>query len=167
MMVRTARQRRVLRAMEKELAACEPHLAAMFALFGRLARDEERADKERLPGRRWSSGLRLSVPLVAMAVLIGVLVVLPAPAYSACGAGGRTRGVREAAAVSCRAPAPRGPARVTADNPDTAAEPTFFLSKLANANAGTCQRASDEGRQFGRTDAWFLWPRRRSLVQRC
>jgi hypothetical protein len=128
-----ARQRRVLRAMENELAACEPPLVAMFAFFGRLTRDEEPAGKEGLPGRRWSFGLLLSVPLVGMAVLIGVLAVLPARAYSACGAAGHTKGARGAVAVavSCPVSAPRRPGRAAADNPVTAAEPVPFTGKLA------------------------------------
>lgn len=47
-----ARQRRALRAIEKELTACEPHLTVMFTIFGSITRDEEPAGKERLPGRR-------------------------------------------------------------------------------------------------------------------
>jgi hypothetical protein len=51
-MMAWARRRRALKALEKELAASEPHLEAMFAIFARLTWDENPGDAEQLP-RRW------------------------------------------------------------------------------------------------------------------
>jgi hypothetical protein len=52
-MVAWARWRRALKALEKELAASEPHLEAMFAIFAKLTWDESPGGAEQLP-RRWS-----------------------------------------------------------------------------------------------------------------
>ena len=51
-MLAWARRRRALRVIEKELAANDPHLRAMFAIFSRLTRDEDPEGAERLPRRR-------------------------------------------------------------------------------------------------------------------
>jgi hypothetical protein len=52
-MMAWARRRRALKALEKELAASEPNLEAMFAIFARLTWDENPGDAEQ-PPRRWS-----------------------------------------------------------------------------------------------------------------
>jgi hypothetical protein len=51
-MVAWARRRRALKVIEKDLAASEPHLKAMFAIFGRLTQDEIPVGAESLPRRR-------------------------------------------------------------------------------------------------------------------
>lgn len=51
-MMAWARRRRALKVIEKDLAASEPHLKAMFAIFARLNRDENPGGAEQLP-RRW------------------------------------------------------------------------------------------------------------------
>jgi hypothetical protein len=45
-------RRRSLKVIEKDLAASEPHLKAMFAIFAQLTRDENPGGIERLPRRR-------------------------------------------------------------------------------------------------------------------
>lgn len=49
-MFQRARQRWALKAMENELKASEPRLTAMFAIFERLAHDEQPGGVECLPG---------------------------------------------------------------------------------------------------------------------
>ena len=48
-----ARQQRALDTIEVSLRAGAPHLAGMFAIFGRLTRGESRPRREQLPDRSW------------------------------------------------------------------------------------------------------------------
>lgn len=48
-----ARQQRALETIEVSLRAGAPHLAGMFAIFGRLTRGESRPWREQLPDRSW------------------------------------------------------------------------------------------------------------------
>jgi len=48
-----ARQQRALDTIEVSLRAGAPHLAGMFAIFGRLTRSESRPRREQLPDRSW------------------------------------------------------------------------------------------------------------------
>jgi Protein of unknown function (DUF3040) len=91
MMSLPARQQRVLHRIECALKASEPHMAAMFATFTRLTRDDGPATTERLAkGRlRLPAGLRAFVllPLVFAMLITGA--VLGGTAHGATGCGGR------------------------------------------------------------------------------
>jgi hypothetical protein len=73
-----ARQQRVLDGIEGALRASEPHMAAMFAMFAQLTRDDGPATAERLRVSRMRAvtqlrGLALIPVMVAM-LIVGVVL---------------------------------------------------------------------------------------------
>jgi hypothetical protein len=97
-------QQRTLEVMEDALKTSAPRLTAMFAMFTRLAADEEPVSAEPLPprrGERWRS-LLLILPVAAMIMLIVSLVL----DFTAGGAAGCVPvGHAPTAATGCGIPA--------------------------------------------------------------
>jgi hypothetical protein len=86
-MRRPAAQRRSLAVMETMLETSAPRLTAMFAMFTRLAADEEpvRAERPSAGGRRLNRSLLLLLPMAALIMLVVSLVLgFPADGASAC-----------------------------------------------------------------------------------
>lgn len=90
------RGRRRLAAIERDLTADEPVLAAKFAVFGQLGDGEPPAGAERVPPPAWSRSVRLAV-LFILAAIVALCVTLsiqlnsvtrPCPAAAAAKASG-------------------------------------------------------------------------------
>jgi hypothetical protein len=67
-----ARQRRRLDGIEDKLRRTDPRLAAMFAIFGRLAQDEDMPRIEELAARAAVLGLRIRLWLAAVGTRLAV-----------------------------------------------------------------------------------------------
>ena len=92
-----ARQERELELIEGALEASEPRLAALFAMFNRLARGERPVSEERVRSRAWRWGRRCWQPDVLRRVAI--LVALAAVAMSGLILGAQVRPVTRQCAV--------------------------------------------------------------------
>lgn len=78
----TARRRRRLAAIDRELARETPRLASMFAMFNQLAA-EEPVDAERLPSRAWPRpGLAQFAFFATLAAIVALSVVLSTQVHS-------------------------------------------------------------------------------------
>jgi hypothetical protein len=86
-----ARQERELELIEGALEASEPRLAALFAMFNRLAKGELPVSAERVRSRAWRWGRRCWQPDVLRRVAI--LVALAAVAMSGLILGAQVRPV--------------------------------------------------------------------------
>jgi hypothetical protein len=91
-----ARQQRVLDGIEGVLQASEPHMAAMFAMFAQLTRDDGPAATEQLRVSRVRAvtqlrGLALIPVMVAM-VIVGIVLGGSGRGSVGC-AGGRVTGI--------------------------------------------------------------------------
>jgi hypothetical protein len=79
-------EHRALDTMDKALAASEPGMAAMFAIFAGLSRGEGTVTAERLPtrtGPRWQPGtLYLLIPGTFLAAILATLATLLAGSLS-------------------------------------------------------------------------------------
>jgi hypothetical protein len=84
-----ARQERELELIEGALEASEPRLAALFAMFNRLAKGERPVSEERVRSRAWRWGRRCWQPDVLRRVAI--LVALAAVAMSGLILGAQVR----------------------------------------------------------------------------
>jgi hypothetical protein len=92
-----ARQERELELIEGALEASEPRLAALFAMFNRLAKGERPVSAERVRSRAWRWGRRCWQPDVLRRV--AVLVALAAVAISGLILGSQVRTVTRQCAV--------------------------------------------------------------------
>jgi hypothetical protein len=92
-----ARQERELELIEGALEASEPRLAALFAMFNRLAKGERPVSAERVRSRAWRWGRRCWQPDVLRRVAI--LVALAAVAVSGLILGAQVRPVNRQCAV--------------------------------------------------------------------
>jgi hypothetical protein len=92
-----ARQERELELIEGALEASEPRLAALFAMFNRLAKGERPVSAERVRSRAWRWGRRCWQPDVLRRVAI--LVALAAVAMSGLILGAQVRPVTRQCAV--------------------------------------------------------------------
>jgi hypothetical protein len=92
-----ARQERELELIEGALEASEPRLAALFAMFNRLAKGERPVSTERVRPRAWRWGRRCWQPDVLRRVAI--LVALAAVAMSGLILGAQVRPVTRQCAV--------------------------------------------------------------------
>ena len=106
------RQQRQLRLIEAAMRRSDPHLGAMFGIFGRLYPDQDLPDREQLPdqaagrGRLQRAAAWLVAALTTLAVAISVLL---GKAVTRATAGRRT---------TARAPAaPREPTGPQPDKP--------------------------------------------------
>jgi len=103
-------EKRALDAMDSALAASEPRLAAMFAMFARLCRDEGPIAAERLsdghrpPGRPGAFWLLFPV-LITMVLMATLLTGLAATLKSPCGGRAAAASLAHRPAASCVAPA--------------------------------------------------------------
>jgi hypothetical protein len=93
-----ARQERELELIEGALEASEPRLAALFAMFNRLAKGERPVSEERVRSRAWRWGRRCWQPDVLRRVAI--LVALATVAVSGLIIGAQVRPVNRTCAVS-------------------------------------------------------------------
>jgi hypothetical protein len=84
-----ARQERELELIEGALEASEPRLAALFAMFNRLAKGERPVSEERVRSRAWRWGRRCWQPDVLRR--IAILVALAAVAMSGLILGAQVR----------------------------------------------------------------------------
>jgi hypothetical protein len=88
-------QQRALDVIENALETSAPRLTAMFAMFTRLAADEEPVSAEQLPSSRrdfLQSRLLLMLPVAALIVLVvGLAVGFSAGRASACVPAGHAR----------------------------------------------------------------------------
>lgn len=92
-----ARQERELEVIEGALEASEPRLAALFAMFNRLAKGERPVSAERVRPRAWRWGRRCWQPDVLRRVAI--LIALAAVAMSGLILGAQVRPVTRQCAV--------------------------------------------------------------------
>jgi hypothetical protein len=105
-----AREQRALDAIEHALAASEPRMKAMFAMFAKLTRGEAPISPENLSHRyltRWRPGtLYVLIPALAVMALIAALVVgfASSGVFTGCTAGAAAGASRSA--VSCVAKTP-------------------------------------------------------------
>jgi Protein of unknown function (DUF3040) len=102
-----AGEQRALHAIEGALAASEPRMTAMFAMFTKLTRDEEPTGVERLsrrhPPRPRLSAVCMLVPaLTAAALLVTLVVGLVTSGLPVCGTTAAWHGPRSAASCTAR-----------------------------------------------------------------
>jgi hypothetical protein len=84
-----AGQQRTLDRIDTALQAREPRLASMFAIFTRLAGDEETPWWERLQAARWPGGRRSVLVLIPLALVGLVFAVLLCVNLAGVPAGGQ------------------------------------------------------------------------------